>query len=51
VSPKRGATHVLEGVGLLGGVKNAIPSTHAGGPGDGFDVGFRVVRDTPAPVR
>ena len=26
-------------------VKNAIPATHAAGPGSGFDVGLRVVRE------
>jgi formylglycine-generating enzyme len=46
--PRRGATHVLKGGGFLADVKNAIYSTHAAGPGDGFDVGFRVVRDVPA---
>lgn len=43
--PRRGTTHVLKGAGFLGDVKNTIYSTHAAGPGDGFDVGFRVVRD------
>jgi len=47
VPPRRGSTHVLKGAGFLGDVKNAIYSTHAAGPGDGFDVGFRVVRDVP----
>lgn len=45
VPPHRGTTHVLEGAGFLGDVKNVVYSTHAGGPGDRFDVGFRVVRD------
>jgi formylglycine-generating enzyme len=45
VPPHHGATHVLKGAGFLGDVKNAVYSTHAAGPGDRFDVGFRVVRD------
>jgi sulfatase modifying factor 1 len=49
--PREGSTHVLKGAGFLGDVKNAIYSTHAAGPGDGFDVGFRVVRDLAAPGR
>src|SRR4051812_23781619 len=43
--PKSGTVHVLKGGGFLADVKNAIPATHAGGPGSGFDVGFRVVRE------
>jgi formylglycine-generating enzyme required for sulfatase activity len=43
--PKSGAVHVLKGGGFAADVKNAIPATHAGGPGSKFDVGFRVVRD------
>jgi hypothetical protein len=36
---------VLKGGGFVADVKNAIPATHAAGPGSGFDVGFRVVRE------
>ena len=36
---------MLKGAGFLGDVKNTIYSTHAAGPGDGFDVGFRIARD------
>lgn len=43
--PRRGTQHVVKGAGFLGDVKNTIYSTHAAGPGSGFDVGFRVVRD------
>jgi formylglycine-generating enzyme len=43
--PTRGATHVLRGGSFLSDVKNATWFTHAGGPGSGFDVGFRVVRE------
>jgi sulfatase modifying factor 1 len=46
--PRSGTTHVLKGGGFLSDVKNTIYSTHAAGPGDGFDVGFRIVRDLPA---
>jgi formylglycine-generating enzyme len=42
--PRRGTTHVLRGGSFLSDVKNATWFTHAGGPGSGFDVGFRVVR-------
>jgi len=39
----------LKGGGFAADVKNAIPATHAAGPGSKFDVGLRVVRDvTPA---
>jgi sulfatase modifying factor 1 len=42
--PKDGRQHVLKGGGFVADVKNAIPATHAAGPGSGFDVGFRVAR-------
>jgi formylglycine-generating enzyme required for sulfatase activity len=42
---KSGREHVLKGGGFAADVKNAIPATHAAGPGSGFDVGFRIVRD------
>lgn len=42
--PKRGREHVLKGGGFVADVKNAIPATHAAGPGSGFDVGFRIAR-------
>lgn len=45
VPPRRGTVHVLKGGGFLSDVKNAVYSTHGAGPGDGFDIGFRVVRD------
>jgi formylglycine-generating enzyme len=47
VRPAHGTTHVLKGGGFLSDVKNTTYSTHAAGPGDGFDVGFRIVRDLP----
>jgi sulfatase modifying factor 1 len=43
--PRGGREHVLKGASFLGDVKNFTPSTHGGGPGDGYDNGFRVVRD------
>lgn len=47
VPRKSGKTYVLKGGSFLSDVKNATWSTHAGGPGSGFDVGFRVVRVVP----
>ncbi|MEP7001071.1 MAG: formylglycine-generating enzyme family protein [bacterium] len=40
-------TNVLKGGSFVSDVKNTTWSTHAGGPGSGFDVGFRIVRDIP----
>ena len=45
VPPRRGTVHVLKGGGFLSDVKNTVYSTHGAGPGSGFDVGFRIVRD------
>ena len=44
VPQKKGPEHVLKGGGIVSDVKNVIYATHAAGPGDGFDVGFRIVR-------
>lgn len=41
--PKAGKQHVLKGASFAGDVKNATYMTHAAGPGNGWDVGFRVV--------
>lgn len=41
--PSSGTTHVLKGASFTGDVKNATWLTHAGGPGNGWDVGFRIV--------
>lgn len=41
----RGAVHVLKGASFVGDVKNATWLTHAGGPGNGWDVGFRLVME------
>jgi len=43
--PRSGAQHVLKGGSFSADVKNAICATHGFGPGDGFNVGFRVVKD------
>lgn len=40
-----GSEHVLKGASFVGDVKNATYMTHAAGPANGWDVGFRVVRD------
>jgi formylglycine-generating enzyme required for sulfatase activity len=45
VPPTRGTQHVLKGAGFVSDVKNAIYATHGAGPGDGWDVGFRIVRE------
>lgn len=45
VPPKKGTQHVLKGASFVGDVKNATYMTHAGGPGNGWDVGFRIVKD------
>jgi formylglycine-generating enzyme len=45
VPPSTGTTHVLKGGSFVSDVKNATWTTHAGGPGSGFDVGFRLVRE------
>jgi sulfatase modifying factor 1 len=47
VPPLSGSTHVLRGGSFVSDVKNTTWFTHAGGPGSGFDVGFRVVREVP----
>ena len=43
--PRTGTQHVLKGAGFLGDPKNLTWTYHGGGPGNGFDVGFRVVRE------
>jgi len=47
VPARAGTTHVLRGGSFVSDVKNTTWFTHAGGPGSGFDVGFRVVREVP----
>jgi formylglycine-generating enzyme required for sulfatase activity len=43
--PRNGKQHVLKGASFVGDVKNATYMTHAGGPGNGWDVGFRIVKE------
>ncbi|MBD2751906.1 formylglycine-generating enzyme family protein [Spirosoma validum] len=43
--PRSGKQHVLKGASFVGDVKNATYMTHAAGPGNGWDVGFRVVME------
>jgi formylglycine-generating enzyme len=43
--PRKGKQHVLKGASFVGDVKNATYMTHAGGPGNGWDVGFRILKD------
>ena len=45
VPPRSGKLHVLKGASFTGDAKNATYMTHAAGPGNGFDVGFRVVME------
>ena len=43
---KRGSEHVLKGASFAGDVKNATYMTHAAGPANGWDVGFRIILET-----
>jgi formylglycine-generating enzyme required for sulfatase activity len=43
VPPASGVHHVLKGASFTGDVKNATYMTHAAGPANGWDVGFRLV--------
>jgi len=43
VPPKKAKQHVLKGSCFYGDVKNATYMMHAGGPGSGYDTGFRLV--------
>jgi formylglycine-generating enzyme required for sulfatase activity len=43
IPPKSGRNHVLKGASFVGDVKNATYMTHAAGPGNKWDIGFRVV--------
>ncbi|CAN5180361.1 hypothetical protein BH11BAC6_BH11BAC6_07870 [soil metagenome] len=45
VPPTTGKEHVLKGASFAGDVKNATYMTHAGGPGNGFDIGLRIVME------
>lgn len=46
IPPGNGKLHVLKGASFTGDVKNATYMTHAAGPGNGWDVGFRVLMET-----
>jgi len=50
IPPRSGKEHVLKGASFTGDVKNATYLTHAAGPGNGFDIGFRLVREL-RPIR
>jgi formylglycine-generating enzyme required for sulfatase activity len=43
--PKSGKEHVLRGASFIGDVHNASVFTHGAGPGNGWDVGFRIARE------
>ena len=43
----QGAKLLLRAEAPSADVKNAICATHSFGPGDGFAVGFRIVKDVP----
>ena len=43
--PDTGTVHVLKGASFVGDVKNLTYRTHGAGPANGWDVGFRVVRE------
>ena len=45
--PRTGSLHVLKGAGFLGDPKNLTWTYHGAGPGNKWDVGFRVVREVP----
>ena len=45
VPPESGELHVLRGGSFISDVANATYFYHAGGPGNGYDVGFRIVRE------
>lgn len=43
--PRSGKEHVLKGASFTGDSKNATYMTHAAGPGNGYDIGFRLVME------
>ncbi len=45
--PKSGKTHVLKGGSYMSHVNALGSAIHAGGPGDPFSTGFRIVKDLP----
>ncbi|HTE31358.1 MAG TPA: formylglycine-generating enzyme family protein, partial [Chryseolinea sp.] len=45
VPKKNGNQHVLKGASFTGDVKNATYMTHAAGPGNGWDIGLRILME------
>lgn len=45
IPPRSGKEHVLKGASFTGDAKNATYKTHAAGPGNGFDVGMRIIME------
>jgi sulfatase modifying factor 1 len=45
IPPTKGDVHVLKGGSITSDVTNATYLFHGGGPGNGYDVGFRLVRE------
>ena len=43
--PDTGTVHVLKGGSFISDLAHATAFFHGGGPGNGYDVGFRVVRE------
>jgi sulfatase modifying factor 1 len=43
--PSSGKQHVLKGACFLSHVANVVSTVHAGGPGDPFSTGFRIVKE------
>ena len=46
IPPKEAEVHVLKGGSITSDVTNATYLFHGAGPGNGYDVGFRLVRET-----
>lgn len=46
IPAEKGTQHVLKGSSFVGDVKNATYMTHAAGPANGWDVGFRIVMES-----
>lgn len=49
--PANGDQHVLKGASFTGDVKNATYMTHAAGPGNGWDIGLRIVMEPRAAIK
>ncbi len=45
IPPEKGEVHVLKGGSITSDVTNATYLFHGAGPGNGYDVGFRLVRE------